>query len=654
MSITQHAQNAIQKLNLPVFPLKRNAKIPKTRNGFKDAKMDVSGIANNDNYGIAPPDGYVIIDVDNAEALTRARVNPHWSEETFTVKTPRGWHFYWRTEWDVGDQKAGNSLLGKGVDTRIGGLGYVVGPGSCINGETYEIINDKDIEKLSFDLARVIRIKAETNGHVEIKRKKAPANEVSIKGKQIEQGQRNDQLTKYAGSMIGTTNASSEAVLQALSEINGKLCNPPLPDKELQSIVNSIIKAAGERDDRGSFVHKGLSDREWVSSCLEQMGISLRYNTLAQAVEYFENKWIKINDPIEAILLSRIQEECILAPRIGKDNKLVGMTNIKMPKVVFRDGRLAISWEKQVDPFLEYIKGLPAWDGEKRIAKLPNKMFKVESDMDLARFSTVSVMVAAIDLSANPGSKNDIMCVFIGPQGLGKSIFWRKLLPKDEWFGDSLDFSDPEQKRVEALLNKKLVENSEMLGSKKQEIERNKAFLSRNSDHLRLPYRHNPEDIPRRAVIVGTSNEDDCLPNDKSGNRRFIPVVLSKRKSVAKISDYLDEYRDALWAEALHLFNKGTKHWIHNNKLAMAQREQTEKHRHRDEVLEEYLEVWCDSLGHNQTHFTMSEVIQGAKIPDGHRWQQYIGGWLKKNGFYKDRISGSRAWVKPTPPEHLD
>ena len=74
-----------------------------------------------------------------------------------------------------------------------------------------------------------------------------------------------------------------------------------------------------------------------------------------------------------------------------------------------------------------------------------------------------------------------------------------------------------------------------------------------------MVYRRNTEPLPRRCIIVGTTNIDQALPNDPSGNRRFVPVaVWAGKRGHAGVRAYLDEHREQLWAEALALWRAGT------------------------------------------------------------------------------------------------
>ena len=54
-----------------------------------------------------------------------------------------------------------------------------------------------------------------------------------------------------------------------------------------------------------------------------------------------------------------------------------------------------------------------------------------------------------------------------------------------------------------------------------------KAFLSRSTDLLRVPYGKSVEEWPRRGIIVGSTNKEWGLLIDDTGNRRFhiIPVT---------------------------------------------------------------------------------------------------------------------------------
>ena len=143
------------------------------------------------------------------------------------------------------------------------------------------------------------------------------------------------------------------------------------------------------------------------------------------------------------------------------------------------------------------------------------------------------------------------MPVLVGPQGVGKSHLLRAILPPEhpEWFSDALHLAAHPKERVESLLGRVLVEVSEMAGAHRAEIQSLKAFLTRQDDGAtRLAYRRNPEPMPRRAILAGTTNDAECLPNDPTGLRRFVPVEVPRG---CDVQAYLDPQRHQLWAEAV-------------------------------------------------------------------------------------------------------
>ena len=74
-----------------------------------------------------------------------------------------------------------------------------------------------------------------------------------------------------------------------------------------------------------------------------------------------------------------------------------------------------------------------------------------------------------------------------GPQGIGKSTLAARL--GGEWFSDSLTLTDMEDKTgAEKLQGYWLVEISELTGIRKADLDRVKAFISRQDDKYRASF----------------------------------------------------------------------------------------------------------------------------------------------------------------------
>ena len=135
-----------QDPSLHVFPIAAGSKkqsIPTFKNARRDDFPD-SWNSGHSNIGVTSNSDVYVIDVDTPKkkgeqpAIERLRKLDAWSEETWTVKTPRGLHFYWRCDTPLPKQYGGNSGLGKNVDTRNPHKGYVLGPGSIVEGKEFQ------------------------------------------------------------------------------------------------------------------------------------------------------------------------------------------------------------------------------------------------------------------------------------------------------------------------------------------------------------------------------------------------------------------------------------------------------------------------------------------------------------------------------------
>ena len=102
---------------------------------------------------------------------------------------------------------------------------------------------------------------------------------------------------------------------------------------------------------------------------------------------------------------------------------------------------------------------------------------------------------------------------------------------------------------------------SEMIATANaKSIEEIKSFLSKQKETYKVPYETHPADRLRQCVFAGTTNRQDFLPRDRTGNRRFIPVPVDAELAEVHILDNEEDsraYIDQLWAEAMTIYNSG-------------------------------------------------------------------------------------------------
>ena len=468
-------------------------------------------------------------------------------------------------------------------------------------------------------------------------------------------GERNSGMAHIIGA-LANTHATDASVLDYARKLNDEICQPPLPDSELKTVHKSMMAYRSE-DGTAMFVEHLPTQSANLRLHLKLAGTDLRYNTRLNGVESRRlDSWQAMTDAQEAMIIDDIESTCVPEPMIGPKGDVKLGKSIHWHRAKYRESALSVAARTMVDPFLLYIEALLDWDGNPRLAGLLGELFNTDSPTDLVEWAAMSVLVGAIERAYRPGSKHDEVVVLVGPQGIGKSTLWSQLLPNPSWFGDGLNMAGSDKERVEALLGKVIVESAELRGSRRAEIDSLKAFISRDTDHVRLAYAHHPEDLPRRTIIVGTTNDEACLPNDLTGNRRFVPVrVGGGANSALNIRSYLGEHRDQLWAEALHLYKAGTRAYI-DGRLSVVQAREADRHRHKNNVLEEKVESWMD-VNYRDFGLVLSDFFVFTEVnnPSTHLQNEVVA-IIRDHGLRvkQQRVFGkkSRVWQHADPDVH--
>ena len=223
-----------------------------------------------------------------------------------------------------------------------------------------------------------------------------------------------------------------------------------------------------------------------------------------------------------------------------------------------RKALTVVAHQNQYHPIRDYLNALQ-WDGTERIPYVLLHFLGAEIS-DYTREVMKLFLLGAISRVFKPGCKFETMLCLVGGQGAGKSTFFRLLACRDEWFSDDLKRLDDENV-FRKMQGHWIIEMSEMIATANaKSIEDIKSFLSRQKETYKVPYATEPEDRLRQCVFGGTSNALDFLPLDRSGNRRFLPVMVHPEQAEVHI---LEEeaasrrYIDQVWAEAMTIYRKG-------------------------------------------------------------------------------------------------
>ena len=200
------------------------------------------------------------------------------------------------------------------------------------------------------------------------------------------------------------------------------------------------------------------------------------------------------------------------------------------------------------------------WDGKDHISELFPKYLGAER-CEYTTMITKIMFGGIIGRQYKPGMKFDTAPVLIDTeQGGGKSSMCKMLAMQDDWY-TSLTSLNNENKVVETLTGHLICELEEMETlAKAKNIETVRSFLSRSADTYRTPYDKYPRDIMRKCICIGTSNDENFLPMDRAGNRRFLPIRCNKAKAeVHPLEDETATRKEILqcYAQAMELYQKG-------------------------------------------------------------------------------------------------
>ena len=223
-----------------------------------------------------------------------------------------------------------------------------------------------------------------------------------------------------------------------------------------------------------------------------------------------------------------------------------------------QDAVMVIANENRYHPVCDFLNSLQ-WDGTERIRYCLHHFLGSDTD-DYTYEAMKLFLLGAISRAFKPGCKFETMLCLVGGQGAGKSSFFRLLAVDDEWFSDDLKKLDDENV-YRKMQGHWIIEMSEMIATANaKSIEDIKSFLSRQKETYKIPYETHPADRKRQCVFGGSSNALDFLPLDRTGNRRFVPIMVYPERAEIHILE--DEaasraYINQMWAEAMVIYRRG-------------------------------------------------------------------------------------------------
>ena len=350
-----------------------------------------------------------------------------------------------------------------------------------------------------------------------------------------------------------------------------------------------------------------------------------RHNIVSGKLEfqYFgKKKWNVMNDFIENSML----RECLKA-RIR--------TNLSSLRNLLNSDFCPL-----FNPFEDYFFNLPTYNEKTDyITELANTITTTKQDLWQQCFK--KWLVAMVGCVLDEKVINHTVIVFSGKQGLGKTTWVEKLVPKqlkEYLFSGTINPNNKDT--LVQLAECMLINLDELENLNRSEIGSLKEIITKTQIRMRKAYGHNNETMPRRASFAGSVNTAQFL-NDSTGSRRFLCFELEGIKYQHDVDINL------AFSQALFLFKSGFRHWFDQEEIKLIT-ENNEQYQLKSPE-EELLLTWFEPIEREKSILFLNasqiaaKLAEKAKINITDGTINKIGKALKKHNFI--RISIKTGYV---------
>ena len=234
--------------------------------------------------------------------------------------------------------------------------------------------------------------------------------------------------------------------------------------------------------------------------------------------------------------------------------KFIRKTNLSMSSTAFKNALICIADENHYNPVKEMLE-FHKWDGTLRVGQMILDVFGLRDKFYWTLFFKWMAQTIAMALNdpEDPYSADGILTLQ-GPQGIGKTLFFRRIAVFPDLFEEGLNLN---LANTDSKVNATRAWISE-LGEVDATINRNqeefKAFITKPKDKIRPVGKKHAPQRPRRTSFCATVNPDRFL-KDPTGNRRFW-IIPIKTIDLDALMQYNHGAIMQIWAEVYERYYK--------------------------------------------------------------------------------------------------
>lgn len=284
---------------------------------------------------------------------------------------------------------------------------------------------------------------------------------------------------------------------------------------------------------------------------------------------------------------------------------------------MMRDSLQVVAERNSYDSAVVWLNSL-TWDGVPRIDNFLSTYCGAIDD-DYTRAVSRYIWTGLPARVYEPGCQLDMVVAFQSIQGTRKSSGLQALAPAPEYFTDGLDLAHDDDNFKRMLQGKIVVEIAELAGLGKAEVEYIKRMITRRVEEWVEKWKTLPTRYLRRCMLFASTNNKRFLPQDETGQRRWLPVEI-----VALIDDLIIRDRAQLWAEGAvrwHARKNAGEHgvdWRDAERLAAGRHAKYEQGDPWDKKIELWLDAPLEIPGQtlrpapSTQPLHISDVLEGA------------------------------------------